>query len=115
MRFAEHIRRALPPVTSAALLLGLLTACGTDAASTPDTGQSVERPTTDPVSDGDETTLVVDITWARTSESDKDSICAGISAFGTRWAADQMRQGAGTDSVDWDRAAVLVQQKCAQR
>lgn len=57
----------------------------------------------------------MDIAWAQTSESDKDTLCAGITVYGTQWAADQMRQGAGDESVDWEQAAVIVQQKCEQR
>ncbi|QDN64465.1 hypothetical protein [Streptomyces sp. S1D4-14] len=106
-------------IAPAAVLLGLLTACGTSTSPAPSTGttRSVERPAVDPTPTPteDETALIVDITWAGTSESRKDAMCAGIALYGTQWAADQMRQGAGTESVDWEQAAVIVQHKCEQR
>lgn len=110
------LRRIAP----AALLLGLLTACGTGTPPAPSPApaapaSTVDDVTPEPVDTEDQTALIVDITWEGTSESDRDVLCAGIAAFGTRWAADRMRDGAGDESVDWDRAAVLVQQKCEQR
>jgi hypothetical protein len=61
------------------------------------------------------TQTVVDLSWAQQTEADKNAMCGGIAMFGTAWAAEQMRIGAGNESVDWDRAAVLVEAKCAQR
>jgi hypothetical protein len=111
--------RTLARIASAALLAGLLTACG----STPDasTGQAPDAPaTTGDVSQTDTATdttaVIVDLTWAQTSETDKDNMCAGIDLLGAGWAAAQMREGAGyDDSVDWEQAALLVQDKCALR
>ncbi|WP_329376239.1 hypothetical protein [Streptomyces sp. NBC_01483] len=42
-------------------------------------------------------------------------MCDGIALLGTDWAAEQIRQGAGDDSLDWDRAAVLIEGKCETR
>jgi hypothetical protein len=61
------------------------------------------------------TQAVVDLTWDNTSEVDKQSMCDGIDLFGTEWAADQLRDGAGDDSLDWDRAAVIIEGKCSDR
>jgi hypothetical protein len=109
------IRHALAAIVAAAAFA--LTAC----TSTPDT--SGDNPatttvieTTDPTPTTDDTTQnVVDLSWDQQTEADKNAMCGGIAMFGTRWAAEQMRIGAGNESVDWDRAAVLVEAKCAQR
>jgi hypothetical protein len=109
--------RFLRRIAPALLTLGLLTACGTS----PDTHTSPapERPavavddTTKDDTATDDTALIIDLTWARTSETDKDNMCAGIALLGTEWAADQMRDGGDNyDGIDWDRAALLVQDKC---
>lgn len=112
-----NILRRIAP---AALLLGLLTACGTGTTSAPSPAPAappsiVDDVTPEPGDTEDQTALIVDIAWAGTSESDRGAMCDGIALFGTRWAAGQMRDGAGDESVDWDQAAVLVQQKCEQR
>lgn len=110
--------RALPAV----LLLAALTACGTTApAATPTktvtAEPAIEGDTAPPPAsaDDDMTQAVVDLTWDQTSEADKNSMCSGIDLFGTEWAADQLRDGGGDDSLDWDRAAVIIEGKCQQR
>jgi hypothetical protein len=110
------LRRILPALT----LLGLLTACGstldTDTSSAPERPAVAVDNTTDDDTATDETALIIDLTWATTSETDKDNMCAGIALFGTEWAANKMREGAdGDDSIDWERAAVLVEEKCETR
>lgn len=114
-RTLHRIASAVPAV----LLTVLLTACGTaPAASTAppaDTPAATANDTSQNDTTTDDTALIVDITWAQTSETDKDNMCAGIDLLGTGWAAEQMREGAGDESVDWDRAAVLIQDKCVLR
>jgi hypothetical protein len=117
--------RTLARIASAALLTALLTACGStpDAstaqapaapATTSDVSQDATATATDTATD--DTAVIVDLTWAQTSDADKDNMCAGIDLLGTGWAAAQMREGAGyDDSVDWEQAALLVQDKCALR
>jgi hypothetical protein len=116
---SRYLRRIAP----ALLALGLLTACGTtsdDTAPAPHATRpavAITNDTTDdtPTADSttDETALIIDLAWAGRSDTDKRNMCAGIALFGTEWAADKMRDGAGgDDSIDWDRAAVLVQAKC---
>ena len=112
-----NTRHALAAILAAAVLA--LTAC----TSTPDT--SVDNPATttitettpaDPAPDSEDMTqTVVDLSWDQQTEADKDAMCFGLALYGTDWGAEQMRIGAGNESVDWDRAAVLVEQKCAQR
>ncbi|MFE2311647.1 hypothetical protein ACFXC8_00350 [Streptomyces sp. NPDC059441] len=108
-------RHTLAAILAAAVLT--LTAC----TSTP---ASVDNPATTTVtetehatpSDDDMTQTVVDLSWDQQTDADKNAMCDGLALFGTEWGADQMRAGAGgDDSLDWDRAAVLVEQKCAQR
>jgi hypothetical protein len=95
-----------------------LTACTTThqptATKTVTVKPTPEQPAT-PTFDDDMTQLVVDISWSQQTETDKDAMCFGIELQGPEWAADQMATGAGDDSVDWDRAAELVQQKCDER
>jgi hypothetical protein len=106
-------------LTFAAVALLALTACTTDQPAATHT-VTVQAPTPDatpdptPASD-DMTQLVVDISWGQQSEDDKDAMCLGIGVYGPGWAAEQMQAGAGDDSVDWQRAAELVEQKCADR
>jgi uncharacterized protein involved in copper resistance len=109
------IRHALAAICAAAVLA--LTAC----TSTPDTSGDnpatttvIETTDATPTTD-DMTQNVVDLSWDQQTEADKNAMCGGIAMFGSEWAAEQMRIGAGNESVDWDRAAVLVEQKCAQR
>jgi starvation-inducible outer membrane lipoprotein len=108
-----NTRHALAAIAAAAAFA--LAAC----TSTPDT--SGDNPATTTVIETtsadseDMTQTVVDLSWAQQTETDKNAMCGGIAMFGTEWAAEQMRIGAGNESVDWDRAAVLVEAKCAQR
>lgn len=107
-------------LTTAALAL---TACTTTTDPTPDTTvtitsqpDTVEDPATEaPTLDDDMTALVVDLSWQQQTETDKDAMCMGIAVGGPEWAAEQMQAGAGDSTVDWDRAAQLVEQKCAER
>jgi hypothetical protein len=109
-----NARHALAAILTGAVLA--LTAC----TSTPN---SVDNPATTTVTEtadaapaaDDMTQTIVDLSWDQQTEADKNAMCGGIAMFGTRWAAEQMRIGAGNESVDWDRAAVLVEAKCAQR
>jgi hypothetical protein len=104
-----RLRQILPVL---AVLAFALTACtAPDAPAVEDTVTTV----TTPAIDEDTTQLVVDLSWQQQTEDDRDAMCLGISLYGTAWAADQMQLGAGDESVDWDRAAELVEQKCAQR
>lgn len=121
--------RTIARILSAALLLGALTACGTSPAADHDTSRasadtttSVEQPaaaddtSTGTADDSDMTDLVVDITWGQTTETDRDSLCDGITMFGTDWAAEQLRQGGGDDAgVDWSKAALILEDKCQTR
>ncbi|MFE2965524.1 hypothetical protein ACFXKC_17960 [Streptomyces sp. NPDC059340] len=111
-------RHTLAAILAAAAFA--LTAC----TSTPDTSSSDDPATTTviettpaaPAPDSEDMTqTVVDLSWDQQTEADKNAMCGGIAMFGTEWAAEEMRAGAGNESVDWDRAAVLVQAKCAQR
>jgi hypothetical protein len=113
-----RLRPTLTTVLAAAALA--LTACSSTDTPAPTHTVTVEAPTPDttpaptPASD-DMTQLVVDISWGQQSEDDKDAMCLGIGVYGSEWAAEQMQAGAGDDSVDWNRAAELVEQKCAER
>lgn len=99
-----------------ATLLGL-TACVSPepTPAAPATATVEPAPTLTPDDTNDMTQIIVDITWDETSEADRNSMCDGIDLFGPEWAADEMEDGAGDESVDWDRAAELVETKCAQR
>lgn len=102
-----------------ALIVLALTACTTtepapDATATI-TITSQPDPTEAPTLTDDMTQLVVDISWEQQTEDDKDAMCMGIGLYGPGWAAEQMQAGAGDSSVDWQRAAELVEQKCAER
>lgn len=115
-----NARHALAAILAAVVLA--LTAC----TSTPDsidnpatttvieTADTTTAPAPAPASD-DTTQAIVDLSWAQQTEDDKDAMCFGLALYGTSWGAEQMRIGAGDESVDWDQAAQLVQQKCAQR
>jgi len=111
------IRHALAAICAAAVFA--LTACtsagSSDSSDNPATTTVIE--TTDPAPTADDMTqTVVDLSWAQQTEADKNAMCNGLALVGTKWGADQMRAGAGgDDSLDWDRAAVLVEAKCAQR
>lgn len=108
--------RLAAAVLTAALLA--LTACTNSdqptAAETVSVEPTPEQPAT-PTFDDDMTQLVVDLSWSQQNEDDKDAMCFGIALQGPEWAAEQMATGAGDDTVDWDRAAELVQQKCDER
>jgi uncharacterized protein involved in copper resistance len=111
-----NTRHALAAIVAAAAFA--LTAC----TSTPDTSGDnpatttvIETTDATPTAD-DMTQTVVDLSWDQQTEADKNAMCGGLALFGTEWGADQMRAGAGyDDSLDWDRAAVLVEAKCTQR
>lgn len=110
------IRHALAAICAAAVLA--LTACtsagSSDSSDNPATTNVIE--TTDPAPAPDDMTqTIVDLSWAQQTEDDKDAMCFGLALYGTDWGAEQMRIGAGDESVDWDRAAQLVEVKCAQR
>jgi hypothetical protein len=109
-----RLRRILPVL---AVLAFALTACTSPAA--PAVEDTVTTVTTEtgsaPAPDEDMTQLVVDLSWQQQTEDDRDAMCLGLAVYGTDWGADQMRLGAGDESVDWDRAAELVAQKCAER
>src|SRR5690349_20455658 len=112
-----NARLALTVILAAAALA--LTACTsagpTDSADNPATTTVIETTNATPTDD-DMTQTVVDLSWEQQTEADKNAMCGGLALFGTKWGADQMRAGAGgDDSLDWDRAAVLVEAKCAQR
>ena len=63
----------------------------------------------------DMTQNIVDLSWDQQTEADKNAMCFGLALYGTSWGAEQMRIGAGNDSVNWDRAAQMVEAKCEQR
>jgi ABC-type Fe3+-hydroxamate transport system substrate-binding protein len=110
------IRHALAVICAAAALA--LTACTSapDSSDNPATTTVTETETAAPApTDDDMTQTVVDLSWAQQTEADKDAMCFGLALYGTDWGAEQMRIGAGNESVDWDRAAVLVEAKCALR
>lgn len=105
-----NLRQTL--ATTIALLA--LTACTSSETPTATKTITVEAPEPTPASD-DMTTLIVDITWQQQTEDDKDAMCLGIGVYGPEWAAEQMAADAGDDSIDWQRAAELVAEKCADR
>lgn len=61
------------------------------------------------------TEVSVLLAWNSSSESEKDSMCAGIIVYGPDWVADQLRIGAGNENLDWDYAAELLDDECASR
>ena len=110
------MRLRLILVTAVAALA--LTACSSNdqpAATQTVTVQPTPEPAPTLSLDDDMTALVVDISWSQQTEDDKDAMCFGIELGGPKWAAEQMAAGAGDDSVDWQRAAELVEAKCADR
>lgn len=105
-----RLRHILP-----ALAVAALAACtGPDTPAVEDTVTTVTTEAA-PATAEDMTQLVVDLSWQQQTEDDRDAMCIGITLYGTGWAADQMHAGAGDESVDWERAAELVEQKCAER
>lgn len=119
---------ALIPAAGAALLLA---ACSSPAQPAPartvtatpvtsaDAGDiaETEGDTATPSLDPRKLTeLAVTVTWDSTSDADKTSICDGIALFGPDWAARQLQGGSSdTSSIDWDYAAILIQDDCQQR
>jgi ABC-type Fe3+-hydroxamate transport system substrate-binding protein len=113
-----NTRHALAAICAAAVLA--LTACTSAGSSgptpTPKPAAIDTTPATDPTPTADDMTqTIVDLSWDQQTEADKDSMCFGLALYGTDWGAEQMRIGAGNESVDWDKAAQLVEVKCAQR
>lgn len=107
-------------VTVIAAAVLALTACTHTTLPHADTSSDTTTvaPTPEPtLTPDDMTDAIVDLTWNQTSEDDKDAMCFGLALQGPEWAAEQMQAGAGTDTtgIDWDRAAELVEAKCAQR
>jgi hypothetical protein len=118
--------RALTAALISATALAALSACG--GAPAADTGSATaDRTHAAPAVEGDANTPApnrreltetsINITWDSSTETDKDSMCDGIILFGPEWAADQMRDGAGSDAslLDWDYAAQLIEGKCDAR
>ena len=111
-------------LTTATLITALtLTACGTNTDTSTDDDTSYSTPVTDTVDTTtpdptpsldkrDLTRMSIDITWDNSTPADQRNMCNGITLFGTDWAADELRRGAGDDSLDWDYAAQLIQGKC---
>jgi hypothetical protein len=106
-------RHALAAILAAAVFA--LTACTSTTPNTDPTPAPKPAAIDTTTSSSDMTQAIVDLSWAQQTESDKDAMCFGLALYGTDWGAEQMRIGAGNESVDWDRAAVLVEAKCAQR
>ncbi|MFE9003150.1 hypothetical protein ACFYOY_13555 [Streptomyces sp. NPDC007875] len=106
------------PITLAALTViaaAALTACGHSQIPVATPQPATTAPVVDVTADSDTTAAIVDIVWADTAESDRDALCDGIAMFGVDWAAQQLAEGAGDDSLDWDMAAQLVEGKCDER
>jgi len=86
-------------------------------SSTPDT--ETEDPTDEPTPEttfGDDfTKLVVDVVWEDMTQEDQDAMCLGIEVFGVEWAADEMRDSGEDQDIDWDLAAEVIEDKCAER
>jgi hypothetical protein len=65
------------------------------------------------------TRLSIGVVWDDMTEAKKDSMCLGVEAFGTDWAAEQMRRGAhdndNASTMDWEYAAEIVANKCDAR
>lgn len=117
--------RALTAALISATALAALSACGCTQAAGSSPSPQLTTHTAAPVIEGDTdapdlstrdlTKVSIDLTWDATAETDKDAMCDGISLFGTDWAAGQLRQGGGDDSLDWDYAAQLIEGKCEAR
>lgn len=104
----------LPILATAALLA--LTGCSTE--SLPADQQATIEPTPGLTPDdlADHTQQTFNITWAVTSEADRDAYCTSVALLGPDAAADEMAQGAGyDDSLDWNQMAELLQAECALR
>jgi hypothetical protein len=107
----RHVLAAIVAAAAFALTACTSTTPNTDPTPAPKPA-AIDTTTT---SSDDMTQAIVDLSWAQQTEDDKDAMCFGLALYGTDWGAEQMRIGAGNESVDWDRAAVLVEAKCAQR
>lgn len=111
--------RTLLPALAVAVLG--LTGCSSDHQAAPEvtvTAAPAPEPTTAaPDRTTDMTAQLVDLSWEQQTEADKDAMCQSIQLYGPGWAAEQMELGAATDidGIDWDQAAELVAQKCANR
>ncbi|MGW7617361.1 hypothetical protein ACWGLG_16145 [Streptomyces antimycoticus] len=108
-------RRPITLAALAAITTAALTACGHSQIPVATPMPATPTPVVDVTADSDTTAAIVDIVWAGTSETERDSLCDGIALFGVDWAAQQLRDGAGDDSLDWDLAAQLVEVKCDER
>jgi hypothetical protein len=108
-----NTRHALAAICAAAVLA--LTACTSTTPNTDPTPAPKPAAIDTTSSSSDMTQTVVDQSWDQQTEADKDAMCFGLALYGTDWGAEQMRIGAGNESVDWDKAAQLVEVKCAQR
>lgn len=110
-----RLRTALTVLAAAAALA--LTGCST--GSTPATPRATVTKTETPtptLSPDDITDAAIDAAWAQQTEDDKDAMCLGITLGGPDWAAQQLADGGGNSAgLDWDRAAELIQAKCADR
>lgn len=108
------MRRLIPTLLAAAVLA--LTGCSSE--SLPATQQPVIEPAPGLTPDDltDHTQQTFNITWAVTSEADRDAYCTSVALLGPDAAADEMAQGAGyDDSLDWNQMAELLQAECALR
>ena len=94
---------------------------GADDSSNTDTEPlEVETETIEPEApDTDITDAAMELTWEQAPEEQRDTLCQGIDMFGTDWAARQLQSGgdtvSGDDVIDWDRAAQILETKCAER
>ncbi|MFE5406785.1 hypothetical protein ACFQ9Z_36940 [Streptomyces sp. NPDC056580] len=123
-----RLRRIAPALA----LLGLLTACAgspDDTSSDSDTG--IEQPADDTdtgYTDDDgtspdalDTATAIENTWNQKTPAERDTMCQSIDQFGTDWAAVSMKAGAEksnpdtADDLDWDEAALIIEQKCENR
>jgi len=57
------------------------------------------------------TELTVNLVWDGYTDTQKDTLCLGVEAYGEDWLADQLN----SDSLDHDYAAELVSDKCETR
>ena len=123
-------------VAAAIVIAGCATACGSGglgapssgpaspSGSVPSTSVEVEEPTASPESltptpiSSDRAELTegaLDDSWSAASEADKDALCEGLRMFGTAWVAQQMRENESDEDVDWNYAALLIEEKCEAR
>lgn len=114
-----RIQRIAPAIA----LLALLTACSTtpDTSTPNDTPAALTDNDTSSTANPMDTATVIEATWNQKTPAERDTMCQGIDQFGTGWAAVAMKAGAeksdpaAADAIDWDLAALLVQQKCENR